>query len=315
MPNNLREFSSPSATERFLNMSDLLSHSKFLEEVSKGGIPIHANWEIYPTEHGWEEALGSFGQFPQDSTFTLKSDVDRCFLFQLDFSKINGSFAKKCVFYVSVWHEDVIKLLDAGYITGASKITERERERRWQEYLKNFCPDGEYFYTQFPDGTQTRTKFPDLENYDDDDETWAVISESGLVVMEAGFKALHELMGRDRENLQSDILSRVKPIVDIGLYDTAIREACLILENRLRELTSSDLYVENLVKHFISKLKESGKYFFADLMVLDGQLRSVFKFVRNDYMHNLKNISEEQCYAILGRLSVILRSLEDIELD
>ncbi len=295
-------------------MSDLFNHSEFLEEVSKGDIPIHANWEIYPTEHGWEEALGSFGQFPQDSIFTLKSDIDRCFLFQLDFSKIKGSFAKKCVFYVAVWHEDVIKLLDAGYITGASKMTEREWQRRQQEYLLNFFPDG-YFHAEFPDGTQTRTKFPDLENYDDEEETWATISQSGLVITEVGFKALHELMGRERENLQSDILSRVKPIVDIGLYDTAIREACLILENRLRELTSSDLYVENLVKHFISKLKESGQYSFADLKVLDGQLRSVFKFVRNDYMHNLKTITEEQCYAILGRLSVILRNLEDIELD
>lgn len=302
-------------------MSDLLSHSEFLEEFSKGGISIHAIWEIYPTEQGWEEALGSFGQFPQDSIFTLKSDIDRCFLFQLDFSKIKGSFAKKCVFYVSVWHEDVIKLLDAGYVTGASKITEREQMRRQNEYLKQFfvSPDG-YVYTKpTEDGTQRRTKFADLENdlenYDDDDETWAVISESGLVVTEAGFKALRELMGRDRENLQSDILSRVIPIVDIGLYDTAIREACLILENRLRELTSSDLYVENLVKHFISKLKESGQYFFADMKVIDGQLRSVFKFVRNDYMHNLKTITEEQCYAILGRLSVILRNLEDIELN
>jgi hypothetical protein len=108
------------------------------------------------------------------------------------------------------------------------------------------------------------------------------------------------------------VAERAQKVVDLGLYATAVRDACLVLETRLRELSGSNLYVEKLVEHFISKLLESGRYIAAQLKILRGELRTIFKFVRDDYAHNLKSITADQCYAILGRISIILRLLDSI---
>jgi hypothetical protein len=57
----------------------------------------------------------------------------------------------------------------------------------------------------------------------------------------------------------------------------------------------------------------SPTYIDARLKILRIDLRTAFKFVRNEYAHNLKQISYEQCCSILDRISRILRVLEMVK--
>jgi hypothetical protein len=53
-------------------------------------------------------------------------------------------------------------------------------------------------------------------------------------------------------------------------------------------------------------------YVAAYLKVFRMELRSACKFVRNEYAHNLVDMSREECLAILGRYSGILTTLDEL---
>jgi hypothetical protein len=44
--------------------------------TSRGVIAIHADWPMYPWEHGWLMALVNLCCFPTGTTFTEISDID-----------------------------------------------------------------------------------------------------------------------------------------------------------------------------------------------------------------------------------------------
>ena len=47
--------------------------------------------------------------------------------------------------------------------------------------------------------------------------------------------------------------------------------------------------------------------------VMRSELRSIFKFVRNDYAHALRDINKGQCLALLDRISSALEMVNEIE--
>ena len=59
------------------HMAGLSDHPGYLGLTSKGVILIHYDWPIYPLEHGWENALMSFGNFQgsqnEDKVFVQNS--------------------------------------------------------------------------------------------------------------------------------------------------------------------------------------------------------------------------------------------------
>ena len=55
----------------------------------------------------------------------------------------------------------------------------------------------------------------------------------------------------------------------------------------------------------MSRLHQTGDYPNTQLRVLRGQIRTAFKFIRNDFMHNLVDVDETGGRALLFRLSRI----------
>ena len=107
----------------------LREHPGFFGITSQGVIAIHADWPIYPEEHGWELALLWLTAFPQGTSFKRIDDIDRCNLFmaRLKGSNLADPFDERNL-HVAIWHEDLLALRERGFIEGVSPVS----ERRWE---------------------------------------------------------------------------------------------------------------------------------------------------------------------------------------
>ncbi len=50
------------------------------------------------------------------------------------------------------------------------------------------------------------------------------------------------------------------------------------------------------------------------MKVLRGDLRTAFKFIRNEFAHNVVDISKARAYALVSRLSMVLADIEAVDL-
>jgi hypothetical protein len=112
-------------------------------------------------------------------------------------------------------------------------------------------------------------------------------------------------LARPLDELVTTIRQRAEPLLLISYYDTAIREAAMILESRLREVTGSVGFGPALVDEYYKLLcsRYQGKPR-AIFKIFRGELRTIFKFVRNDFAHALHDITNDQCRVLLDRISV-----------
>ena len=271
---------------------NLQDHPGFLGWTSRGVLAIHADWPMYPSEHGIEESLWSLGQFPREATFRPIDMIDRCCLFVIDepTSKVDPFDEKR--FHVALWEDDIKQLFEHEFVEcaesygdGAAMSNTRLRSRpsRLEWFNGKFVATGP-------------------------ENTW-LYEEAPIRLTNSGWRELDGLLRSDRVPLHRLVVERAIPIAEIGRYDSAVREACVSLESRLREIVGSDAYGLTLVGQFISLLPVP-PFISAYVKVMRGDLRTAFKYVRNDYAHNLRVIDETQCRALLARLSVILESVD-----
>ena len=164
------------------------------------------------------------------------------------------------------------------------------------------------------DGRKLPYPDPNLDEIDDSIQCFADIADDGMTLTESGYKVLQRLLIKNQELLDSELLKRIEPIIKINYYDTAVREACLLLETRVRTLTGTALFGNNLVEHYYLRLVQSNMYTGASLKIIRTDLRSIFKFIRNEHAHNISNISFDQCIAILVRVSWLLKVIRRIRI-
>lgn len=285
---------------------DLAKFPGYLGLTSQGVIALHADWPIYPAEHGRAVALASFGQFPRGSVFRLIDDIDQCWLFVREsMSPQSGDPFDEANFHVALWQEDVHELLRCGYIVGAHEITFEEwveRQRRGYE--------GRYWEAK--PGHLVPVPIPSTDDFGDEHESLRlIVADTGIQLTAAGWLELQDDAFRQTDNFHTLIHLNVLPIVRIRKFDAAVREACLYLEARLRTIVGQkNLSGQKLVDRFIAKLNSSDKFISAYVKVLRGDLRTAFKFVRNDFMHELKMIGDAECFAILSRISDVQYRLD-----
>jgi hypothetical protein len=288
-------------------MDNIEDHPGYLGFTSRGVIAIHADWPAYPQEHGWQIALANIGQFPRSTAFTAIDDIDQCFLFLVGSGAgIKNPFSDQH-FHVAVWHKDLEDLHRQELISGAGHITLGEWIERRRKELSGL------FY-QGPDGKRIPVRGPTIEDFGDDEEALRLmIGSAGIQITDRGWRTLEQLLADERDKLHEAIRLRALPIVSLGQFDSAIREGCLVLENRLRTACQSDLFGVQLVAAYVARLRASHRLIEAYVKGLHSELRTAFKYVRNEYMHNIKELTSVQCYAVLGRLSSILYSIDAME--
>lgn len=283
-------------------------HPGYLGWTSKGVIAIHADWPTYPAEHGAEIALIGLGQFPIGTVFRQIDDIDQCFLFLAGKPLRPEDPFDEHNFHVAAWREDIADLYRAGQVTGATEITLAEWiDRRCKEL------DGLIYLTE--NGTAVPITKPDPADFEEDELEALVllIKDEGLKITPSGWESLQKTLVTLKSELHPLIVQRANPIAELGHYDAAVREACVTLESRLKDISGLSNFGKALVTKSFESLMRDNRLIIASLKVLRTEILTSFKFVRNDFMHNLKDIAREQCWSILARISRPLFSLDEIE--
>jgi hypothetical protein len=184
---------------------------------------IHANWPIYPPGHGYELAIESLAVFPTNWRFQKIDEIDQCVLFialDPDEGPPQKNVYASDLFHVAVWSEDLLELHHRGFISGLFLLTQYEAALAYYQKFKDI-------FVGMP-----------LPQPDDDDcPTVVEFADDGITVTPAGAEALIAL-SRPVDELDQAIRVRVNPLLAIPFYDTAVREAGVILETRIREITN-----------------------------------------------------------------------------
>ena len=88
----------------------LNEHPGYFGVTSQGVIAIHADWPMYPFEHGWKEALLAFGSLPRGTSFFQIDDIDQCLLFVAGVTPPKQDPYDSRFSHVAAWHEDLVQL-------------------------------------------------------------------------------------------------------------------------------------------------------------------------------------------------------------
>jgi hypothetical protein len=249
--------------------------------------------------------------FPRAVRFLQLEDIDHCLLLLVTGSgaclEPQGDLFNEKWFHVAVWRNDLTKLADQRFVTGVTLLTEYEEAMAYYIQHRDLLAKkgGELHELNLPR--------PKREDYDEDRPKGVRISPDGIGVTDVGFQANLEA-ACPLESLEPEIKERVGPLLAIPLLDSAVREAGVILETRLREVVKTQAFGQDLVREYFNLVcSRRGVGSSAFLKVLRGELRTLFKFVRNDFAHSLREISETQCRSLLDRMSQALAKVNEIQ--
>lgn len=292
-----------------MNSFDEIGNHPGLMTYSNGRIELlHANWPAYPSGRGWSLALASLAVFPRGVRFRKIDYIDQCVLLVAEGSgsclQPKDNLFDTRWFHVAIFREDLLELIDRELVAGARHLSAFEAAREYFEKHKvlELETDEGVKRIELPE--------PDPADYEDNYLQEIEIDDAGLVVTKLGLEALQSI-APPVTSLDAKIRERALPLLTIGQYDTAVREASVILETTLRELTLSEHFGQVLAEEFFKiAVNQSGRTS-AYLKVARAELRTLFKFVRNDFAHCLREISEGQCRALLARISESLQRVVD----
>jgi hypothetical protein len=299
----------------------------YLGLTSQGVMAIHADWPMYPAEHGGGTTLASLGSFPEGTVFEPISDIDMCLLLLArGYGQSTDPFDEQA-FHVAVWHEDLVILQEKNLVEGVEPLTERMWvERLRQELRDEVRQDAEEQGHTFDgdplaavgwisrDGEWRQARSRPLDEYGDEAFTWAAVDkERGLRVTEQGWAQLEAILA-DALVIPDSVRPRIQTLLDAELYDTAVRELGVTIESRLRQALASQQHGLRLVDAFIERLSDPKQYIQAKVKVLRGDLRTTFKFIRNEFAHNVIDLPKARAYALVSRLSMVLAAIEAIDL-
>lgn len=137
--------------------------------------------------------------------------------------------------------------------------------------------------------------------------------ESGMHVTRKALKAF--FIGNEFAGFDPELISRCEVLVLQGHWDTAIREAMLVFETRLRQVSGSSKYGVDLVNEcmsdkgpFIGKFEDDKqRQRFRDLFA------GVMGVIRNDYAHNFRNPGRHETWTILRLTNLLLQKIDELK--
>ncbi len=290
---------------------DLFHHPGFMS-YGHGSIEVlHADWPAYPSGHGWQLALRSLAGFPSTVRFRQIDDIDQCILFVAvgrgSCLEPRDDLYDAKLFHVAIWREDLLSLHERRLISGCSLLTEHEAALAYYHRMKDVL------FETAEGLRRNELPYPEAHDFDDESPMILHLAEEGLGLTPKAEQALGSL-ALPVEALNPAIRKRAVPLLSIPLLDTAVREASVILESCLRDATASMLFGQDLVEQYYKLLctRNEGRATAATKM-LRAELRTLFKFVRNDFAHALREITPDQCHVLLDRVSDVLTTIHEIE--
>jgi hypothetical protein len=285
---------------------------------------IHANWPAYPCAPGGGHGLFDLAQFPAGARFFPIDDIDRCVLFSAynyDPKKPGRAKDPKSpdAFQVAIWHEDLMPLQEQGLISGVTPISEREFEiRRRAEWG---WPRRRLFIEQ-EDGTHEKVVLPPLPPVPDEEDFWYGWnctfpafdddengSEGAITITPAGWEVVTQKLTEHLALPPS--MPDLKKLLDNKLYDHAVREVGIAIEEELRLVVGNDDgFGQRLVGEFIKHLDEELFVYNTILKIYRLRLRSFFKFTRNPYAHRKITLTGPHALALTAHALELLSDIK-----
>lgn len=299
---------------------------KFPGFLGYGGIvAIHANWPNYPPGIGWQIALKTLGNFPKGTNFYEIDDIDRCkLLINQNPTGLTDPYDIK-YYHVAIWHEDLIELKKRGFINGVIEKSDYEFELiRFENLKKDFGgklkedEDGNIIFNVKDDNGQLREMKYNKPEPDEDEEDGLFVFRNCAIIADCinlTKEGIDELIKLSNEIKLTEHLSNLTgPLIAIGRFDTAIREASLLIETTIKHFHNMPLlFGQKLIEFHIQEIiKNNDNFNSAAIKCYRGELRTIFSFIRNDFAHNFRVLTEEQCKVILSRINETLCEFEEV---
>jgi hypothetical protein len=289
----------------------------------RGKLAIHADWPAYPCGNSWHEALYRLSAFPVGTGFVVVDDIDGAALLAADVqcAKLAEPF-HDTNFHIAVWHEDLLELSRKGFVAGVKPAILDEWKRvqvasllsSVKKQTKN--PKGKSIKLQSAFGGRVfdLTSFLAPEPFEDDDlpdapRMWCIFPSGRIQTTTRSADFVEKELVKLQPDVPALISSRVGRIFEMEYYDTAVREACVELEFQIKGLSNCSFYGDKLINHVCAMPRGKSRNLNSWRVNFRQELRSLFKMVRNPFMHALKDISRAQCLSILVRVQRVRSGL------
>jgi hypothetical protein len=264
----------------------------------------HGDWPAYPQGDNFYTPLIQLTAFPPGTEFVVVDDMDQSFLLVAD---VEGKELKDCYderhFHIAVWHEDLREMHEREMVDGVEPVSHRRWYEEFWRRTREGLPEGATLYYEGDDGEKVQVPEPNFDEYDDDFIEYVICSSRRLRVTNSGRETLLTELRTNWNELREGVGERTTHLFELGYFDTSIREACVQLEDEIKKYLGSKKWGNQLAEEFIIKLRDEKKILESHLRTYRQELRTVFKFVRNDYMHNLRDADEAAAYAMLFRIA------------
>lgn len=283
---------------------DFLNHPGNLTNVRGSILTVHhCNWPAYPQGEDFRETLFYLTGFPQQTEFVEIDDCDHSILFAADVScgRLNEPYHHQN-FHVCAWHEDLIAMQDKGFITGIEPVTENTHAyRRWKNTLRENKTDKLYVNIN---GDLREVPGPVRESEGEDKlRNWVLLPSKRISVTDAGIQFVVNEIRETNIDFGATISPVVLKLLNEGLFDTAVREACVTLEHVIKAKLKSNKFGDRLTDEFLNYLRDEESILESSLRTYHQELRTVFKLVRNLFMHNINTIDESAAIVLMFRIS------------
>ncbi|NTW70318.1 MAG: hypothetical protein HGB23_10835 [Chlorobiaceae bacterium] len=191
---------------------------------------------------------------------------------------------------------------DLGFIRGVLPVTENAHVcDRWENILR--VHNVEKIFVEI-DGEMQEVTAP-MREADDEEEprNWVLLPNKRVSVTHEGLEFIvNEIRGANPD-FGATLSPSVVTLMNNRLYDTAVREGCVILEHSIKAKLGSNKWGDRLTDEFFEYLKDEKNVLESWLRTYSQELRTIFKIVRNVFMHNLITIDELTAIIHLFRIS------------
>lgn len=280
---------------------------------------LHADWPAYPGDRSWELALLRLGDFPLGTKFTCVEVMDQAVLFVADVGNKMGDdpYSEKLM-HVAVRLEELLELDERGLVNGIEleltlSLDQLHLKRTlgsdlWEEVRSGETVigahvDGVFVPYLFPEDEESSDDLDDFERYSPRRSPERVAMFAGSVVtLRPTAEPELERIGRLLLKIPPALEDRILKHLSAGLYDSAIRDAGAALEMRMREYTGTTKFGWQLIEKYVEAVRASDVDYPARLKSLRQELRSIYRFIRNEFAHNLIDLAPGRGYALLSRL-------------
>lgn len=272
---------------------------------------LHYNWPAYPIGEDYFETLLSFSLFPAGTDFIEIDNGDGSILFA---AHINGLNERNLYddknFHIGAWHSDLLEMNNLGLITGVKSANDFELELdTWNKMVKRIGT--EQLFCEFNGQIQKINPPSQSQDFDNEDDfrCFAIVPESTICLTPKAFLHVREKVSELSCDFITDISPVVRSLYDLGHYEPAVRQAVVTLEDSIRRLLGSTRIGSKLGEEFIQHLRNEANILESSVRSYSQELRMVFRFIRNEYAHNIVQIDETGALVLLLRIYRVLSKL------